>query len=130
MESEKYIFEEVEKLYLEFSKTVKPLIATVEAEREEFPIGILNEVRAFNDHIARCFAEKNDKDYVNQQLDKARNHITRICLDCYKILIFTYKDRIDHFNKINKKVDLGMVSDGIFFQSLTRLSRDSIGKVW
>ena len=41
-------------LYEEYIYTVKALIAEVELKYESFPLSIFNEIRSFNDHIARC----------------------------------------------------------------------------
>lgn len=42
-------------LYQTYNTVIKPLIADIEARYEEFPISIFNEIRAFNDHVARCY---------------------------------------------------------------------------
>ena len=71
-------------LYEAYNNVIKPLIAEIEVRYEQFPIVIFNEIRAFNDHIARCYIRPDDNVWTNSQIRKAQSHIERMILDCYK----------------------------------------------
>ncbi len=45
----------VSPLYMEYNQVIKPLIAELEAREEASPQPLFNEIRALNDHIARCY---------------------------------------------------------------------------
>lgn len=70
-------------LYGIYNNTVKPLVANIEAYYQQFPLPILNEIRAFTDHIGRCFY-LHDPDKIDENIKKARSHVKRIVFDCFK----------------------------------------------
>lgn len=45
-------------LYRPHTEIIKPLLALIEEEREEFPLPLYNEVRPLNDHVARILSGK------------------------------------------------------------------------
>ena len=65
-------------LYNKYNNIIKPLVAEIEVRFEEFPTSIFNEIRAFNDHISRCFLKPEDDEWITVQLNKANGHIERI----------------------------------------------------
>lgn len=73
-------------LYNRYNEVIKPLIAEIEVRFESFPTSIFNEIRAFNDHISRCYLKPDYDRWVNAQINKAEGHIERMVLDCYKFL--------------------------------------------
>lgn len=109
--------DEVVSLYKSYNKIIKPLIAEIEVRCESFPQAIYNEIRAFNDHIARCYnRDFSDDDFVKLELFKAKGHIERIILDCYKFLnVFLYKYVVEKFDKRTKNIDLSLIGNGDFY---------------
>ncbi len=111
------------KLYLKYAENVRPLILSVEVMYEVFPVSVYNEIRAFNDHIARCYqiAESNisvdeKRELVNSNLSKADGHIERMLFDCYKFLNVKLFDRIvTGFERDTKRVDLAIIGNGEFY---------------
>lgn len=67
----------VEILYNTYNYTLKPLLATVEARFEKFPLPVINEIRAFNDHIAQCYREDVDDEYRDNQIPDIHRARTR-----------------------------------------------------
>jgi len=103
-------------LYQTYNEVIKPLIAEIEVRYEKFPTPIFNEIRAFNDHIARCHREGISDSDIENELWKAKGHIERTILDCYKFLnVSLHKNVITRFDKRTKGVDLGAINNGIFF---------------
>lgn len=45
----------ISELYEIYLGLIKPLLSEIEANYEQFPEPLFNEIRAFNDHISRCY---------------------------------------------------------------------------
>lgn len=106
--------------YIQYCEVIKPLIARIEAESEKIPLPLFNEIRAFNDHIARCYYNNPSEQYINDQIDKASRHIVRMTLDCFKCLIVIMFQRIELFEKRTKNIDLTVIDNGTFFPEYSR----------
>ena len=109
-----------------YNSVIKPLIATYEAREKQFPTPIFNEIRAFNDHIARCYMPQINSDFIDSQLIRASRHLNRIILDCYKYLIISYYDSIKLFEKRTKNIDLTIINDGDFTKNIISLKYKAI----
>ena len=111
----------IEVLYNTYNYTLKPLLATVEARFEKFPLPVINEIRAFNDHIAQCYREDVDDEYRKNQLHRAEAHINRILFDCFKYLNVSLHDSIKLLQREARNVDLTVIDNGLFYQNYRRL---------
>ena len=81
------LFEEKStELFSQYNQVIKPLIAEIEARSEKMPQPLFNEIRAFTDHIARCYFPDISDERMLDELEKANRHIVRITLDCFKCL--------------------------------------------
>lgn len=108
-------------LFDEYINTLKPVLAMAESLTLSFPGPILNEIRAVNDHVSRCFiAERTESEHLDE-LNKAKRHLTRATLDCYKILLIEYDSRVRSFFDSYKDVCIAVVNDGKFLPRLTEL---------
>jgi len=112
--------------YSSYNNVIKPLIAAYEAREQVFPTPIFNEIRAFNDHVSRCYIENASKDFIDKQLLRAGRHISRIILDLYKYLIISFSEEIKKFEKKTKNVDLSLVNNGEFYREYSSLRSSSI----
>ena len=111
-------------LYRTYNEVIKPLIAEIEVRYEKFPTPIFNEIRAFNDHVARCHRENISNLDIETELRKAKGHIERIILDCYKFLnVALHQNVIKRFDKRTKGVDLGTINNGTFFAFYSETKR-------
>jgi ElaB/YqjD/DUF883 family membrane-anchored ribosome-binding protein len=119
----------LEELYQDYNDGVKPLLILVEARLEKFPIGILNEVRAAHDHVARTFDPASKPEDKNKEFESASRHIHRIMLDAYKVLCLDGQERIEQLRKDYRGVRLGEVDSGRFLPELTRLHELAIKAV-
>ncbi|MFZ3171044.1 MAG: hypothetical protein WA118_03545 [Carboxydocellales bacterium] len=120
---------QISELYQEYRSIIKPLIAEVESAYEEFPLPLLNEIRAFNDHISRCFQSDVNDDEISTQLKKAKSHNVRIIFDCYKFLNVYYYDKIKKFEKQIKNINLTTINSGQFYIKYRELRQKAINKV-
>ena len=74
----------------------------------EFPIEILNEVRAIMSHIAKCY-EITNEELIQKNIGKAKSHMKRCVLDCYKYLCLAYSDYYENFVHKYRFTDLTVV---------------------
>jgi hypothetical protein len=112
--------------YESYNHVIKPLIAAYEAREHIFPTPIFNEIRAFNDHISRCYLDGADEAFVDKQLTRAGRHITRLILDLYKYMITSFHKGRESFEIKTKNVDLSIINNGDFLNNFTTLKTKSI----
>jgi hypothetical protein len=118
-------FDSFAPLYETYNNVIKPLIAEIEARFERFPTSLFNEIRAFNDHASRCYLNPDDKNLIEIQASKAKGHIERIVLDCYKYLnVHLYDSVIKKFDRKYKGVDLSTINNGDFQIYQKALTKD------
>lgn len=120
------ISNKLSELYNTYNEVIKPLIALYEAREEVFPIPLFNEIRAFNDHVARCYIISFSDDQINDELGRAERHINRIILDCYKYLNVSFHNEIKSFEKRTKHVDLTVLDNGSFYPKFLKLKNDAV----
>ena len=123
-------FERLAPLYDKYNSVIKPLIAEIEVRFESFPTSIFNEIRAFNDHVSRCYLKPDDSAWVDAQIRNAEGHIERIILDCYKFLnVSLYDSVIKKFDKNYKNVDLSTIDNGDFIIKHKQITKDIVIKL-
>jgi len=110
-------------LYHIYSKEFKPWLATVETKYQEFPAEILNELRAFTDHISRCYADGISDEGIERNIERAENHLSRATFDCVKTLVLAYFDDVANFEDTTKDVDLSLVQNGVFYVKYRQLKQ-------
>lgn len=120
------ISNKLSELYNTYNEVIKPLIALYEAREEVFPIPLFNEIRAFNDHVARCYIISFSDDQISDELGRAERHINRIILDCYKYLNVSFHNEIMSFKKRTKHVDLTVLDNGLFYPKFLELRKNAI----
>ena len=123
------ISNKLSELYNTYNEVIKPLIALYEAREEVFPIPLFNEIRAFNDHVARCYIISFSDDQINDELGRAERHINRIILDCYKYLNVSFHNEIMTFEKRTKHVDLTVLDNGLFYPKFLELRKNAVNLI-
>ena len=58
-------------LLAEYRNVAKPLMEELCLRIGDYPINCQNEIRALNDHIARCYRDGVDETIIAKELDKA-----------------------------------------------------------
>lgn len=111
---------EIAECYRQYCGVIKPLIAQIEAQTERFPLPLFNEIRAFNDHIARCYYDNPSDEKIKEQVLRAKRHITRITLDCFKSLNVIAYSQIEAFEKQTRNIDLTVLDNGLFYPEYSR----------
>lgn len=116
-------------MYNTYNHVIKPLIALYEAREESFPIPLFNEIRAFNDHIARCYFADFTDDQIEDELERAERHINRMILDCYKYLNVSFYTEVKSFEKRTKRVDLTLLDNGLFYPKFLKLRKEAVNLI-
>jgi hypothetical protein len=116
-------------LYEDYNNVVKPLISAIEVSYEKFPDPLLNEIRAFTDHIARCFFDDFSNNDIINEIKKAKGHLKRIKLDSFKYLNVYIKEQLEKFDRKYRNVNLSTVNDGQFLRQFTDLNQKRINAV-
>lgn len=105
-------------LYRPYTEVIKPLLALIEAEREEFPLPLYNEVRALNDHVARILSDECTN--PEEEFNRAQRHISRLNLDCFKWLNITFEEKLSAFRKDLRNIDFTKINNGEFYTPFKR----------
>lgn len=116
---------EVVDIYSTYYKTIAPLAIQLEALDGDFPIAILNEIRAIFTHISRCCVT-NDTEVYEDNIKRAQSHIKRAVLDCFKYLCLSYDEYFKRFEELHKNVDLSSVDNGDFFPKLKEMRKSAV----
>ena len=89
--------ERIREILTNYRDTVKPLLADIRARRvdDKLPDNFLNEIRALNDHIARCFRDEKNTVDIHSELTKAEGHLRRLIYDCFKQLNIYISDNLE-----------------------------------
>lgn len=89
-------------LLLEYGQEVRPLLLDIVSRipDRQLPIHLTNEIRAINNHIARCFIEEKSDEQIIKELGKAEGHLTRLEYDVYKQMnMFLYDKTIGEIER-------------------------------
>ena len=107
-------------IYEKYQDIIMPYIMELEVRDVEYPIEIMNEIRAVFTHLSRYKVQCSEKD-----LYSAENHIKRAILDCYKYLCISIAESVYRFREEYKKVDLKLANNGCFLPELDRLEKEA-----
>ncbi len=86
-----------DKIYQDYLDIVCEQIQRYEALENDFPTGVLNEIRAVFTHFAKMNAKENIDEKV-RELDDAERHIKRAIRDCYKYNCIAYENNYKNFH--------------------------------
>jgi hypothetical protein len=87
----------IEAISQSYLQNFKPLLQVLRIRMKgKFPQNCLNEIRAINDHIARCYRDNMSEEDISTELKKAEGHLQRLAYDCYKQLIVYQTADIKH----------------------------------
>ena len=114
-------------LYSQYNLTVKPLLALVKSKYQNGLLPpLLNELRAFNDHIAQCYLPNISSDKIEVEIKSAENHLERIQLDSFKFLNVYFLEKIVlRFEKTTRFIDLTLVENGEFYPKYKKQKKEA-----
>jgi hypothetical protein len=93
--------EHINSIFNIYNDSVRPLLVDIQIRNKnnKLPDNFLNEIRALNDHIARCYREGVTSDEINRELTKADGHLRRLIYDCFKQLNIYLSDILEYKEK-------------------------------
>jgi len=106
-------------IHRQYADIIAPHVSLIEVLDGEFPIEVLNEIRAVFGHLTTAHLSDDDN-VVESQLSKADAHIKRAILDCYKYSCMALDDQYKTFDRRFQNVDLSLVDNGDFLPELCR----------
>lgn len=118
----------VDEIYKNYVEVIAPFIIQLEVLDGEFPVEMLNEIRAIFTHIARCRISE-DRAYSADNITKAERHMKRAVFDGYKHLCVTYDEYYKEFDNQYKNVDLSVVDNGDFLRDMSRMRTTAVEKL-
>lgn len=120
----------IDRIYESYVDVIAPFIIQLEVLDGEFPVEMLNEIRAIFTHIARCrLNREKDPAYSADNVTKAERHLKRAVFDGYKHLCVTYDEKYREFGNHYKNVDLSVVDNGDFLRNLSRMRALAVKKL-
>ena len=89
---ESFLYDKQKNLYAFYNDRVRWVIVFIELRYKRFPVPLLNEIRAAQDHVTRCFeSDKADnREYIESQIKMAEGHYLRCLLDGYKYIWYHF----------------------------------------
>ena len=121
-------YDDFQEIFANYRTLIRPFVALLELFDSEFPIEILNEIRAIFQHVARCYYDgktvPTEKD-IQQNIQKAKSHINRALLDCFKYSCLTLYDEYKLFMHAYRFVDLSSLDNGEFLKTLHDLKEEA-----
>ena len=90
---------------------------------------VLNEMRALNDHIARCYTDGMSVEGVQRELSKAEGHLKRLIYDCFKQLNILFFDYINSYEADYFGKHWLRINDGTFWYDYVSLRYDVVKNV-
>ena len=120
-----FMDDRVKEIFNTYLNVISPLIVQLEVLDNEFPVEILNEIRAIFTHFARSATTEN-KEVCSENIEKAERHVKRAVLDCFKYMCFVYDDKYIEFEKIYENVDLSLIDNGAFLPELSKRRKQAI----
>lgn len=117
-----------QEIYRLYDEDIRDAIIFIESEYHRFPVPFLNEIRAAQDHLARCVGYPLDNEdwetYVSGQLKKAKGHYDRCLLDCYKYIWYRYGSHLSRVHLVPKIFGkLQDIDNGEFYKEYKRLRK-------
>lgn len=115
---------------IETYNTFKPVFFFLYKKNKEIYLeGILNEFRAINDHIARCFRPNISLDQASNELNKAEGHLKRLIYDSFKQLNIIFHYDMDVIERKHFGPHWLTLLKGKFWEEYTQRRHKIINKI-
>lgn len=116
---------EISEIFITYVYKVLPYMIDIEELDGNFPVSILNEIRDIFTHLSRSYLSSSS-DMFFDNVSKAKGHLKRAVLDCYKYLCMIYDDKYKQFDRLYKNVDLSNIDNGDFLNELCNLRHEAV----
>lgn len=109
-----------------YRMVVKPLLVTIETRNNGIPVNCLNEIRALNDHIARCYRPGMKEVDKHKELSKAEGHVRRLIFDCFKQLNISLYEKIECYETKYYSTRWQLIEGGQFWRKYVECKRNAL----
>jgi len=109
--------QDLDEIFRAYLEDINPFIVLFEAQRNEFPLELQNEIRAMYGHLARA-AIAETPEQAERNIQKIKSHTKRALLDCFKYSCVIFSDSYTDFFKRYEGVDLSYLEDGRFLPEI------------
>lgn len=120
--------DQLDEVFRTYIEDINPFIVKFESQKNEFPVEVLNEIRAIYGHIVRAAMADNEED-VARNIGKIKAHSKRALLDCLKYIGIIYHDEYVEFMKRYESVDLTYINNGNFIRDAVKMYNESV-ELW
>lgn len=117
--------DQLNNIFRSYIEDINPFIVKFESHKNEFPVEVLNEIRAIYGHLVRAAIADNEEE-VNRNIVKMQSHSKRALLDCLKYIGIIYHDEYAYFMKRYEGVDLTFIDKGNFINNAVKLYNESV----
>lgn len=83
--------QDLDEIFRAYLEDINPFIVLFEAQRNEFPLELQNEIRAMYGHLARA-AIAETPEQAERNIQKIKSHTKRALLDCFKYSCVIFSD--------------------------------------
>jgi len=111
----------IEEMYSCYKSTIRYKFFEIELRANAIPDELLNEIRAFNDHLSRVYDPKISDEQIEIELSGANTHIKRLTYDCFKYLFVIIQDEIDEYEYNMDIKTIKEMQDGDLYHEMKRL---------
>lgn len=125
---ESLLLEKQKEVYSFYNDRLRWVIIFIESRFKKFPVPILNEIRAVQDHVARCFEDENlgNEEFINDQFRAVKGHFLRCLLDGYKYIWYQYSLEVKKKYFWAKILgDLYSIDNGKFVNTMSQLRKEA-----
>ena len=110
----------------EYRVVAKPLMEDIYQRLGLYPVNCLNEIRALNDHIARCHRDGMDDNQIEIELNKAAGHVQRLVYDCLKQLNISLFVKIEEIERDTYTYRWLYIAGGTFWSEYICRKREAM----
>lgn len=121
--------DDINEIYSQYLNVICPFIVALETDDTEFPIEILNEIRALTTHMARYQLATDDPAKQVENVKLAKRHIKRAILDCFKYSCLSIGLKHRSLRDDYKSADLHLIDNGSFLSKLVEKEHDAREKL-
>ncbi len=108
----------------------KPILASLYTlNGNTYVEGVANEIRALNDHIARCYRKGITINHAYEEICKAEGHLKRLIFDSFKQLNIIFHDFTEDYENKYFGEHWIMLDNGMFWNNYTLYRKEAISFV-
>lgn len=114
----------IREIHRQYIEIICPFIIELETDDCEYPVEIMNEIRAIETHLARADLSA-DNQIKNQNITQAEHHVKRAILDCFKYSCLSLTLKHKQIRHDYRNADLHLIDNGKFLTELSEKEKSA-----